>query len=248
MNISIINGIGNSMKYWANYICAVQRGKILNEGSIKYGISEYLVASENMDSNRNATSINQPSIKEVEFEKSHDVFKRRRSDLYFKASENDKTIEIYFEFKYLRGYSLPYEENNRYIDDLFRLASLLKNKSNCECYFMLVGNSETIKNILKTNSDTTRLTIAHISHHTSKDINECLSLEYNHPQTVKLINLKDDKDQPHLARFITKYEYKDEITKLENNDELNITLKYPKTSTNEMISDIGVYIWQIKIN
>lgn len=248
MNISIINGIGNSMKYWANYICAVQRGKILNEGSIKYGISEYLVASENMDSNRNATSQNQPLIKEVEFEKSHDVFKRRRSDLYFEVSENGHTIETYFEFKYLKGYSLPYEENNRYIDDFFRLASLLKNKSKCECYFMLVGNSETIKNILKTNRDSTRLPINNTPNPTSKDINECLSLEYNIPKTVKLDSLKDDYKQLHLNRFNTKYDYRDAITKLDINDELSFTLKYPKTSTNDQISDIGVYIWQININ
>lgn len=248
MNISIINGIGNSMRYWANYICAVQRGKILNEGSIKYGISEYLVASENIHSNRNATSENQPLIKEVEFEKSHDVFKRRRSDLYFEVYENGQTIETYFEFKYLKGYTLPTEENNRYIDDFFRLASLLKNKSKCECYFMLVGNSETIKNLLKTNSDSTRQPINNTPKPASKDINECLSLEYNNPKTVNLNNFKDDKEQLHLDRFITRYDYKDAITKLDNNDELSITLKYPRTSTNELISDIGVYIWQININ
>lgn len=75
-----------------------------------------------------------------------------------------------------------------------------------------------------------------------------MSLEYNTPKTVKLNSLKDDKEQLHLNRFITKYDYRDAITKLDINDELCLTLKYPKTSTNEQISDIGVYIWQININ
>lgn len=47
MNQAIINGIGNSMKHWANYIFDVKRGDIINESAIKYGISEYLVATEN---------------------------------------------------------------------------------------------------------------------------------------------------------------------------------------------------------
>lgn len=34
------------MKHWSNYIFDVKRGEILNEGSIKYGISEYLVSTE----------------------------------------------------------------------------------------------------------------------------------------------------------------------------------------------------------
>ena len=107
---------------------------------------------------------------------------------------------------------------------------------------MLVGNSETIKNILKTNRDSTRLPINNTPSPTSKDINECMSLEYNIPKTVKLDSLKDDNKQLHFNRFITKYDYRDAITKLDINDELSFTLKYPKTSTNDQISDIGVYI------
>ena len=63
-----------------------------------------------------------------------------------------------------------------------------------------------------------------------------------------LDSLKDDYKQLHLNRFNTKYDYRDAITKLDINDELSFTLKYPKTSTNDQISDIGVYIWQININ
>ena len=99
MNISIINGIGNSMKYWANYISAVKRAKILNESSIKFCISEYLVASENMEHNRNLTSNDQPIVKKVEFEKCYNIFKQRRVDLYLELSEDSQNKAIFFEFK-----------------------------------------------------------------------------------------------------------------------------------------------------
>lgn len=247
MNISIINGIGNSMKYWANYICAVKREKILNESSIKFCISEYLVASENMEHNRNFTSNDQPIVKQVEFEKCYNIFKKRRADLYLELSEDSQNKAIFFEFKYLRDYNLTKMEFNRFVDDFLRLASLLKNMR-CECYFMLVGNSERIKNMLVADNKSTRRNIDKIPEDKHNGINECLSLKYGNPQKVKLKELKCDNDKLHLERFVDEYTYNDNIKKLENNDELSITLKYPQTNTIENISDIGVYIWQIELD
>ena len=132
----IIDGIGDSMKHWANYIHDVKRGAIINESAIKFGISEYLVASEKFanKSSRNK-NIGVPQIENIRFERTHDVFKNRRIDLSFNIAEGEDETEIFFEFKYLSDLHLPDRERDRYINDLFRLAALSKqnNKSKkCE--------------------------------------------------------------------------------------------------------------------
>lgn len=250
----IIEGIGNSMKHWANYINDVKRGKIINESAIKYGISEFLVASENL---RNDTG--SPQIRDVCFENRHDVFKKRRIDLSFKIEvNNNDIIEIFFEFKYLKDLSLDASERERYIDDLFRLASLAKwnNKGRkYECYFMLVGNPIKVANNLKTNRHinnlkTNRRTnnreqIKPIQKHS--DIDNCFSLRKNGTKKVLLGKLRDDKKESHLKRFNQKYRYRDEIDKeyfLEDSDCMKTILKYTTRPTDE---EVGVYIWQVKI-
>ena len=120
MNRTIIDGIGDSMKHWSNYISDVKRGEILNEGSIKYGISEYLVSTENFYKGNNRTIITgQPMIKDIKFEKTYKLFKNRSVDLNFKVCEGDDLIDAFFEFKYIKKSPLPSDERVRYIYDFF---------------------------------------------------------------------------------------------------------------------------------
>lgn len=242
----IIDGIGDSMKHWANYIHDVKRGKIINESAIKFGISEYLVASENL--NRDNTGA--PEIKDIIFEKRHDVFKNRRIDLSFKieVNNNDK-IELFFEFKYLKDFSLDASERNRYIDDLFRLSSLAKRNNKgrkYECYFMLVGNPKQVVHNLKTNRQANnRDQIKPIQKHS--DIEKCFSLRKNVTKKVVLGKLRDDKKESHLKRFEQEYIYRDEIDKeyfLEDSDCMKTILKYTTRTSDEIV---GVYIWQVEI-
>ena len=153
MNRTIIEGIGDSMKHWSNYINDVKRGEILNEGSIKYGISEYLVSTENFYKAKSRTIVTgQPKIIDVKFEKTHKLFKNRSVDLNFKVCEGDNKIDVFFEFKYIKNIPLPPDERERYIFDFFRLASLVKsaNGDNIECYFMLVGPPNMAKTLMST--------------------------------------------------------------------------------------------------
>ena len=49
---SCIGGLADSLFHWVNYIVDVKRRAILNEGSIKYAISEYLEVSKQKPSQR----------------------------------------------------------------------------------------------------------------------------------------------------------------------------------------------------
>lgn len=49
---SFIVGLADSLFHWVNYIVDVKRRAILNEGSIKYAISEYLAVSKQKPSQR----------------------------------------------------------------------------------------------------------------------------------------------------------------------------------------------------
>ena len=123
--MAIIDGIGNSMKHWTNYIFDVKWGDIINEGAIRYGISEYLVATENFHKEK-VLDIGQPKIKDIKFEQVHKIFEKRSVDLYLNVSEGEDDIDVFFEFKYITKCPLPSNESDRYINDLFRLASLAK--------------------------------------------------------------------------------------------------------------------------
>ncbi|MBQ3609057.1 MAG: hypothetical protein IJA03_03325 [Bacteroidaceae bacterium] len=247
MDQSIINGIGNSMRYWANYISAVKRDRILNEGSIKYGISEYLVASENLSSKRVSTG--QPRIEKVIFEESHDIFKKRRSDLLIEVSEGETTKNIFFEFKYIKK-TINRNEINRYIDDIFRLASLIKYKDDRECFFMLVGVPEHIKKLLGKLEEEHRVNINDLPHIDFDDIKECLP--YNTSESSKTINLEEfgnNTGENHLERFKSEYEYRSNVIsnkRLSPSNRITIELKYNTEHGNN--ESIAVYIWQIKIS
>ena len=259
MHKTIIDGIGNSMRYWANYICAVKRQKIINEGSIKYGISEYLISSENLLSGTSPTG--KPQIINVEFEKTNEIFIKRRTDLYIEVSEGSQKIGAYFEFKHLKTPSNR-QEINRYIDDFLRLASLVKQNPQCECYFMIVGIPKLVNSFLgdstsrnESSSEQGRLQISHIPPKSDySDIKKCISLS-RCKKGMKSILLKElvyeenGTFKSHHKRFKNEYKYRDFITddkKITDADTIHFELKFTsQPDTNDMI---GVYIWQIKIN
>ena len=227
MNRTIIEGIGDSMKHWSNYINDVKRGEILNEGSIKYGISEYLVSTENFYKKEGRTIVTgQPKIKDVRFERTHKLFKNRSVDLNFKVCEGDDKIDVYFEFKYIKNTPLPPNERERYIFDFFRLASLVK-------------SGEAV-------NDESRMSINNLPDSVHSEIVKCLPISKDATNHVTLRELRCE-DNPYLNRFHEDYKYSDDVNdeiKLSLDNQMNITLKYTTDSPNEKI---GVYIWQVNI-
>ena len=255
MNRTIIDGIGNSMKHWSNYIFDVKRGEILNEGSIKYGISEYLVSTENFYKEKSRTIvIGQPEIKDIKFEKTHKLFKNRSVDLNFKVCEGNDIVDVYFEFKYIKNIPLPPDERERYIFDFFRLASLAKsaNDEKNECYFMLVGPPCMAKTLMSPHNEGEavngegRLTINELPNSIHSEIVKCLPISKDTTNHVTFRELLCDGNL-YLNRFNEDYKYRDDVNdevKLSLDNQMNITLKYTTDSPNEKI---GVYIWQVII-
>ena len=248
-----ITEIGNSMKHWANYIHDVKRGAIINEGAIKYGISEYLVASGSFaDYPYRNTNLGVPQIQKIKFERTHDLFKNRRIDLSFNIDDGENVIEVFFEFKYLNSAHLPEHEKDRYINDLFRLAALAKHyneSKKCECYFMLVGKPKKVEQLVignVTDTEHRRDNIKGLPKDNNSEIKDCFALEENGIKEVVLGDLSNGKGVSHLNRFEQDYIYRDEIkkqSKLDDSDCMMISLKY-STPSNE---EVGVYIWQVKI-
>ena len=255
MNRKIIESISDSMKHWSNYINDVKRVEILNEGSIKYGISEYLVSTENFYKKEGRTIVTgQPKIKDVRFERTHKLFKNRSVDLNFKVCEGDDKIDVYFEFKYIKNTPLPPNERERYIFDFFRLASLVKsaNDEEIECYFMLVGPPQKAKLLMsplnegEAVNDESRMSINNLPDSVHSEIVKCLPISKDATNHVTLRELRCE-DNPYLNRFHEDYKYSDDVNdeiKLSLDNQMNITLKYTTDSPNEKI---GVYIWQVNI-
>lgn len=101
----IIYQLANTMMFWLNYISSVGRSYVINEGSIKFPITEYL---EHCDSLK------------INLEYSHPIFNSRRIDLL--VEDNKKNNKYAFEFKFIRnGNTRTSNEKQRIFNDLLRL-------------------------------------------------------------------------------------------------------------------------------
>lgn len=238
-----INGIGDSMTHWANYIFNVWREDILNESSIKHGISEYLVTSKGLLSNRDNET--PPKIEKIKFEYTHPVFLRKHLDLYFQESFTSngmsKIQDIYIEFKFMRKNDFTQKNCKLYIYDLLRLASIKKieSDSSIRAFFMLVGYSKQVEGRL--NGETNRIDIKpHGADEIKKKICKFLNTE-----TAFAVN-ELEQDFNILESFNSEYDYRDDVRKLDNSDRITIKKVYPTEEGSK--NKIGVYIWEISLN
>lgn len=247
MSNNSINGIGDSMTHWANYIFNVWREDILNEGSIKYGISEYLVSSKGLLSNRdNGTS---SKIEKIKFEYTHPIFKSKRLDLYFQESftSNGKSEKqnIYIEFKFMRINGFTKDHCKYYIYDLLRLASIRINKlDSTRAFFMLVGNSEQIKEELKCKKDESKR--INIKPKKADEIKKKFCKYLNTETEINFTVNELEQDFKILESFNSEYDYKDGVRKVNNNDRISLKKVYPTEEGPK--NKMGVYIWEISVN
>lgn len=143
---AIPKALARALQHWTCYICDVRRPQILNEGSIKYAISEYLEIAK-IQKPENAFCM-VPRISDYKFEYSHPIYVSRTIDLKINYTINEQEKESYYEFKYARDRNITKDESTRYIDDIFRLASLVMNNPFIEAYFLLLGPKQHIQNLL----------------------------------------------------------------------------------------------------
>lgn len=242
-----IKGIGDSMTHWANYISNVRREDILNEGSIKYGISEYLVSSTGLLSNRD--NITSPKIEKINFEYTHPIFSSKRLDLYFQESftSNGKSEkqDIYIEFKFMRKKGFTQSDCKLYIYDLLRLASIRRNESDStRAFFMLVGNSEQIKKELKCKKDESKR--INIKPTEPDEIKKKFCKYLNTETEINFTVNELEEDFNILGSFYSKHKYKNNVKKVNHNDQINLKKVYPTEEGSK--NEIGVYIWEISVN
>jgi hypothetical protein len=108
---------------WMNYVSAVGRSYVINEGSIKIPLTEYLEVNSF-----------KPNLEDP-----HPFFKQKRFDLNFKSNKN--TDSYYFEFKYINDDSTrTLSERQRIFNDLMRLHFV--KSQNTKCCFLICGMQE----------------------------------------------------------------------------------------------------------
>jgi len=116
-----VSQTANILIWWFNYISAIGRNYVLNEGTIKYPFAEYLECLE---------------VDDIQFEFPHPKLSRRRFDLSFTDRNNNN--RVVFEFKYIKNLSTKSsDEKQRIFNDLMRIN--LFSGSNRVGYFLICG-------------------------------------------------------------------------------------------------------------
>lgn len=120
---SDIVGMARAVHYDTSYLYHVSKNDVLSESSFKYPALEWL--------ERQCENV------KVGFEKSHPLFSRRRVDIKWELSK----VNYFLEMKYAKKETADKSEQQRFFNDIFRLASIAKNMPESQCYFLVSGNS-----------------------------------------------------------------------------------------------------------
>ena len=145
-NIDNILQASQCIYNWLSYLSkASDNSKLIAESALKYPFVEYL---------------ERHSINDVHLEVLHPLFKRKRIDSYIGKTKNH-TNEIdmksdqmtFVEFKFVRGDTLSSSEQQRYFDDLLRLSYLKQNFPQCECYFLVCGETFSFNSAFRYDND-----------------------------------------------------------------------------------------------
>ena len=120
---SDIVGIARAVHYDTSYLYHVSKNDVLSESSFKYPALEWL--------ERQCENV------KVGFEESHPLFSRRRVDIKWELNN----VNCFLEMKYAKKETADKSEQQRFFNDIFRLASIAKNMTGSQCYFLVSGNS-----------------------------------------------------------------------------------------------------------
>jgi len=205
-----INQLATAVMHWLSYTSAVGRNYILNEGSIKYPVSEYLERTTRY-------------VDDIMLEFGHPKLSMKRFDLFYKKKRSEKSV---FEFKYIKnGSSRKREEKQRIFNDLMRLHLYLSGKN--KSYFLICGNQkdfvcdfQTLKLKLDDTNDSLFIT-PRFYKNLPKTIEskgfytEWFSFDSNNP--LKTINLESENTeyQNIYKKFVKEYSaaYKEKTTR-----------------------------------
>lgn len=243
---SFIVGLADSLFHWVNYIVDVKRREILNEGSIKYAISEYLEVSKQKLSQR--TTIASVQVKEYVFEFTHPIYKGKSMDLNVTFHGKYNETPIFVEFKFLHNDKFYDSTMDTCIDDIFRLYSVSSSKKG-RSFFLLLAERDQIRSVGITSAqrgDTLQRKdgVGQPGH--KVNFSKLLSIDTKEPACETLIqDLLPSEKGDHIARFKNTYNLREgcEDAILPQN-KINTKLVYP---TPDMLDscNMGVYVWEI---
>lgn len=245
--------LAQALQHWTCYICDVRRSDILNEGSIKYAISEFLEVSKSTDTSKSGCAI--PRITKYQFEYTHPVYKSKTMDLEISYVLEETDRQSLYEFKYARVLNITKNESERYIDDIFRLATISNWDANIDTYFLLLGPKQYVENLLtECHKNVAQINYPSIAKPKSsmqynENIRLMLSLErVGSQKKFNVDDLKSYDDKSQLERFYSNYdirEIKDENCKLLPTTVITSELVYTNLSSVGH-DDIIVNIWKVK--
>lgn len=271
-----IESIGNALLHWTSYLCDVRRDSILNEGSIKYGISELLEVFKGRQDDsfvkRGLENGYIPYIKDYEFEFNHPYYLGRRVDLSANICSNNITNQWLFEFKYLKPSSGYTQEFSRYLDDIIRLFSFHINPEteNAKTYFMVFGKHDGFvenfcygkpNNFEEIMKGYNSKEIKNKKSNSKHNFSTILNIDDNNEKVIKLkeLHLSNNSSELYIDDFNNRYEKESKLasknkdTKIHKivsgNDVIKTKLVYPQLGDKYGFVDspVDVYIWEIYI-
>lgn len=269
-----IESIGNALLHWTSYLCDVRRSAILNEGSIKYGISELLeVFKGRQDDSFEKRSLENgyiPYIKDYEFEFNHPYYTGRRVDLSANICSYKKTNQWLFEFKYLTSSSGYTQEFSRYLDDIIRLFSFHINSEtkNARTFFMVFGKHDAfVENFYnKKPSNFAEISKGYKSEevktrkaNSKHNLSAFLGIDDNEEKVIRLneLQLSEKSSELYINDFNKRYEDEFKVdskkknikihTIVSENEVIKTRLVYPQLGDKSGFVDspVDVYIWEI---
>ena len=258
--------IGTALVDWTNYIIDVNRFKILNEGSIKYAVSELLevlrlkTASEKGSQNPPIFG-EVPFIYDYTFEYLHPIYKNRDFDLHISTS-NEEYIYTAMEFKFLADNSLSDSALKLYIYDLLRLYALTKdNNLRVSPYFLIIGEMSNYKEVFGIDKNSQTLNMPpKVGHGVKEEGQSSENIPYSAtlftkvlPQDLqdvketKLSELKNSENVSMLDSFNGDYKLREGKEALKGSDKMKIELEFSNLGGHDYRTDnsMAVQIWHI---
>ena len=111
-------------------------------------------------------------------------------------------------------------------------------------FFMLVGNSEQIKEELKYKKDESKR--INIKPKKADEIKKKFCKYLNTETEINFTVNELEQDFKILESFNSEYDYRDDVRKVNNNDRISLKKVYPTEEGPK--NKMGVYIWEISVN
>lgn len=119
--------VARAVQFEMSYLTHVSKSDVLSESSFKYPAVEWLERKGGKE--------------KVFFETAHPIFSRKRTDI----SWEDGSYSNFIEMKYVKKETAAPSEQQRYFNDLLRLAYIVMTIPQSKAYFLACGQAENWK-------------------------------------------------------------------------------------------------------